>query len=123
MIEGVDGLLRLATELEVSGPRAQAASYKATQVEGHRMRDDWRQAVTGATGLPGLPAALSYDMLPTGLRSVTTEVGFDDRGQGELANLVEFGSSEHPPIRPAAERVLKGGEDRLTKFLETIEPL
>lgn len=123
MIDGADGLDRLAADLLVAGSRAQAETYKATRVEANAMRDEWRQEVSGARGLPGLPAALSYDVLPDGLRGITAEVGYDDEGQGELGNIVEFGTSEQGPIRQAGPQVLEHGADRLERFLSGLDPL
>lgn len=115
-------LHRLLLDLEQAGPAAERASYKALQVEAHAMRDDWREALSGAQWR-NAARAVSYDMLPTGLRRLTAEVGFDDRGQGELGNLLEFGSSTQGPLRPAGARVLKDGADRLEKYLSRIDPL
>lgn len=117
-----DELIDLARALDVSGEKAQAASYKATVVEAHKMRDEWRKEVGGGT-FSQAAAAISYDILPTGLRSITAEVGFDDRGQGELGNIIEFGSSRQGPIHPAGQKVVDGGASRLEKYLGTLDPL
>lgn len=119
----MNDLIRLIADLEAAGPKAQAASYTAMQVEGHRMKDDWRDIVSGARALPGLPGAVSYDLHVTGLRSLDLEVGYEHRGQGELGNLAEFGSSTEGPLRPAGQRVLNGGADRLEKYLLGLDPL
>lgn len=118
-----DDLRKLEADLLAAGPEAQRQSYKATVVQAHKMRDEWRGIVSGVTGLGGLEPAISYDILPAGLRSVTAEVGFDKRGQGNLGNLAEFGSSTQGPIRPGGERVLKNGAEGLDKFLGGLDPL
>lgn len=117
-----DELAKLAADLEVAGEEALKQSYKATRVEAHKMRDAWRAEVGRGT-FRQAAAAISYDLLPTGLRSITAEVGFDKRGQGNLGNIIEFGSSTTGPIHPAGEKVLKGGADGLAKFLEGLDPL
>lgn len=118
-----DDLTRLVHDLTVAGEKAQEQSHKALKVEGHQMRDDWRAVVSGARGLPGLARALSYDVRATGLRELTAEVGYDKVGQGNLGNIVEYGSSQQGPIRPAGERVLNDGASRLEKFLAGLDPL
>lgn len=114
---------RLIADLEVAGPKAQAATYKAMQFEGHQMKDDWRDIVSGARGLPGLAGAVSYDLHVDGLRGLDLEVGYDQEGQGELGNIAEYGTSTQGPKRPAGKRVLTGGADRLEKYLGGLDPL
>lgn len=116
-------LEKLTADLLAAGPKAEAASYAALRFEAHKMRDDWRQRVSGAKGLRGLEPALGYDILPAGLRSITAEVGFDDRGQGELGNIAEYGTSTQGPKRPAGKQVLAGGADRLERYLGGLDPL
>jgi hypothetical protein len=118
-----DDLHRLAADLEIAGPRAQREAYSALRFEGQAMKQEWRGIVSGARGLPGLAGAVSYDVTAKGLRSLELEVGYDQRGQGELGNIAEFGTSTQGPKRPAGERVLKGGVDRLEKFLASLDPL
>ena len=115
-----DDLRQLAADLEAAGPRAQREAYTALVVEAHAMKDDWRTRVTGVRGLPGLAAAVSYDVTVTGLREITAEIGYDQRGQGELGNIAEFGSSRHGPIRPAGRDVLLAGAQRYETYLARI---
>lgn len=116
-------LAKLTADLMVAGEKAQAASYKALQVEAHTMKDEWRRIVSGARGLQHLPRSISYDVTVSGLRSLTAEVGYDQTGQGNLGNIVEFGSSQQGPIRPAGARVLNNGAKRLEKYLSGLDPL
>lgn len=112
-----DDLAKLAADLNVVGEQAEKASYKALVVEASNMRDDWRKRVGGGS-FAGARAALDYDVLPTGLRAITAEVGFRKEGQGKLGNVLEFGTSRSGgPIRPAGADVLRGGADRLEKYL------
>lgn len=118
-----DDLSRLLVDLAKAGPKAQAASYAAVKVEAYKMRSEWQDAVKGSRRLRGLPAAVGYDILPTGLLSIAAEVGYDQRGQGELGNIAEFGTSTQGPVMPAGAKVLKGGADRLEKYLGGLDPL
>lgn len=117
-----EDLARLTADLSVAGENAEKASYKALVVEAHKMRGDWRTAIGGGA-FRGATAALDYDIHPTGLRSVTAEVGFRKQGQGNLGNILEFGTSTQGPVRPAAAKVLKDGADRLETFLLKLEAL
>lgn len=117
-----DDLNRLAADLHVAGEKAQEQSYKALVVEAHKMKTEWRSIVGGGT-FRQAASQINYDIIPTGLRSIAAEVGYDPRGQGKLDNIIEFGTSEHGPIHPAGERVLKGGADRLEKYLAGLDPL
>lgn len=116
-------LAKLIRDLEIAGPKAQAASYSVMQVEAHKMKDEWRGIVRGARALRGLEAAVSYDLHVTGLRGLEVEVGYDQKGQGELGNIAEYGTSTQGPKRPATKQVLDNGADRLEKYLGTLDPL
>lgn len=115
-------LEKLTADLLAAGPKAEAASYAALRFEAHKMRDDWRAAVGGG-GFRGATVALDYDIVPTGLRSITAEVGYSKRGQGNVGNILEYGTSSQGPIRPAGKQVLQGGADRLEKYLGGLDPL
>ena len=67
-----------------------------------------------------LAQTLSYDVV-----GLSGEVGYEDRGQGELAGIYEFGSARrapHPTLYPAAERESERFEryaaDALEKAIE-----
>lgn len=113
-----EDLRRLVIDLEKAA-RVDVDARKLVQVEARSMKDDWRQAVTGARNLRGLPSAITYDTQDTPA-GATAEVGYEKRGQGSLGNIVEFGGSRHGPIRPAGERVLRAGADRLEKYLSDL---
>lgn len=112
----------LVGDLERSSAQVHRVAEKAVEVEAYRMKQDWRQRVSGARALGGLPAAINYDITTTP-NVVTAEVGYDDEGQGELGNLVEFGSSRQGPIRPAGADVLKAGADGLENYLRRVDLL
>ena len=89
-------------------PAVRPVLMKAAQ----NVKDDARAAVSGHPSWRRLAHTINYDMY--GLEG---EVGYDDRGQGELAGIYEFGSSRrapHPTLIPAA----KAEEDRFVQALE-----
>lgn len=122
MIDGVEELRQLEVDLANAGDKAQEQGYGALRHEAREMRDDWRAAV-GSGPFRGASAALSYDVMPTGLREITAEVGFEKEGQGNLGNILEHGTSTQGPVRPAGEQVVTAGADRLERFLATLDPL
>ena len=70
---------------------------KAVQVTAFKVKTVWRTKLGGSSTLPGLPAALSYDV-EADAGSVDAEIGFDkSKGQGPLGNISEFGS---PTVAP-----------------------
>lgn len=117
-----DDLQKLTVDLERAGGRADVDARKAVQVEAFKMKAEWRQIVTGARNLGGLASAVTYDtrLIPSGAEA---EVGYEQRGQGELGNIAEFGTSTQGPKRPAGAAVLKAGADRLEKYLGGLDPL
>jgi hypothetical protein len=105
-----------------SAAQVHRIAEKAAEVEAFRMKQDWRQRVSGARGLHGLPAAVNYDITVTS-NVVTAEVGYDDIGQGELGNIAEYGTSTQGPKRPAGKDVLKAGADGLEEYLRRVDLL
>lgn len=87
------------------------------------MKQDWQRRVQGARGLPGLAGAVTYDVGLFGLRSFELEVGYEQRGQGELGNIAEFGTSTQGPKRPAGAAVLRDGAARLERYLAGLDLL
>ena len=78
-------------------PEAQKVVKKAVQ----NVKDDARSRVSGHPSWKRLASTINYDMF-----GLEAEVGYDDRGQGELAGIYEFGSARrgpHPTLIPAAQ--------------------
>lgn len=115
-------LRKLTVDLERAGAEAERRAVPALAVEGSKMKTEWRQAVTGPAWRQAANA-INYDIIPLSLRGVAVDVGYDQRGMGELGNIIEFGTSTQGPIRPAGARVLKDGADRLEKYMSGISPL
>jgi hypothetical protein len=117
-----DDLRRLAVDL------AQAAGAvdprRFVQVEAFRVKQDWQREWTGIGGMPHIAGAVTYDTKLTG-NGAQAEIGPDpDRIQGPLDNIVEFGSSQHAPIRAVTPRLVKDAGDRMEKYLaEQVEDI
>lgn len=73
---------------------------KALRVTAHKVRDDWREPLSGSEYLPGGAAAVSYDL--KGAASLTgsalsAEIGPELKGQGPLVGMLEYGT---PTVGP-----------------------
>lgn len=99
-------------------PVALVAPARAVVKKGaQNIKDDTR------ANLPGrwwgrLERTVSYDVQGLG-----AEVGYEDRGQGELAGIYEFGSARrdpHPTLYPAAGRELPRFERALLDAAEKV---
>lgn len=89
-------LTKLAADLGEVARSARPNVRKATQVTAQKVRDSWREKLAGSATLPGLPAALSYD-IESNAGGVEAEVGFDKQGQGNLGVFSEYGSVNNAP--------------------------
>lgn len=70
---------------------------KAVQVTAFKVKTAWRTKLGGSSTLPGLPAALSYDV-EADSGSVDAEIGFDkSKFQGPLGVFSEYGSVHNAP--------------------------
>ena len=58
-----------------------------------RMKAD----ASGHRHLPGLARTVNYDV-ETGADYIEVEVGFEKKGQGNLANIAAFGTSRNGPV-------------------------
>jgi hypothetical protein len=90
---------------------------KFVQVEAHQVKQDWQREWSDIKGMPHIGRSVTYDtnLTATGAEA---EVGPDPaRTQGPLDNIVEFGSSQHGPIRAVTPRLVKDAGDRMERYL------
>lgn len=84
------------------------------------VKNDTRDSISSHPSWKRLASTVNYDIVGQSADGgVSAEVGYDDRGQGELAGIYEFGSSRrapHPTLFPAAGRELP----RLEKAMSTL---
>lgn len=88
-------LTRLAVDLTQSPVRLQIAAATALEVHARKVADGMKADATGHRSLPRLQDYVSYERKGIGLEY---EVGFDKRGQGNLANIAAFGTSKNAPV-------------------------
>lgn len=79
------------------------------------VKDDARARVSSHPSWRKLAPTINYDTF--GLLS--GEVGYDDRGQGELAGIAEFGSARHAP-HPALVPASQAEADRFVQALADV---
>lgn len=124
MIFDSSELHKLVADLGDMPRRVQAQSVPIIRRAGLQMKEDWAARWTGISGMPHLAGSISYDV-EIGLRGVEVEVGPDpERTQGPLDNIAEFGSSQHPPIRPVSNEVLEREAQNLERVVGAmVKPL
>jgi hypothetical protein len=99
----------LAADLVSASLRTLPAVEKVTEVAAVKIKKDAQKRIKAADQhgrLPGYPSSITYDTATRGV-SVSAEIGPDkDRNQGPLGNVLEYGTSDTPPIphlQPALE--------------------
>ena len=101
-------LTALADDLDAAPAKASGAMRATTQVALRKIRDDGRTFASGLSFLPHLPSTITYETHdhPWG---VSGEAGPENRGQGSLGHLIEYGtptSAPHAYMAPAFDREL-----------------
>lgn len=90
-------LLALADSFDDASPRLMRSIRPVVERAGVGMKKRMAAAASGHRHLPGLARTVEYDV-DQGLRSISLEVGFRKEGQGNLANIAAFGTSDTPPV-------------------------
>src|ERR1044072_3918036 len=90
-------LMALADLFGDASPRLMRAVRPVVERAGVGMKKRMVSQASGLRGLGGLPATVEYDV-DQGLRFISVEVGFRKEGQGNLANIAAFGTSDTPPV-------------------------
>lgn len=91
---------------------------KVVKRAGQNVKDETRARVSSHPSWKRLASSVNYDV--SGLE---VEVGYDDRGQGELAGIYEFGSSRrapHPTLIPVAQAEEERFVEALAKVAGTL---
>lgn len=113
MSDGFDlsGLDRLAADLNGAGNAVLPFTATALGRTSMNVKKTWQGKVSGAPGMPGLAAAVSYDVKTTG-GIVEAEIGYDkNRYQGPLGNISEFGSPTLAPRGYGAAALQENADD------------
>ena len=87
----------LADDFTTAAARVVPALVPVAHRAGANMKRQMKRDASGHRNLPALPRYVQYDVdvHPT---SVSVEVGFRKEGQGNLANIAAFGTSNNAPI-------------------------
>lgn len=83
------------------------------------VKDDTRSRISPHPSWSKLAPTVNYDTFG----DLEAEVGYDDRGQGELAGIYEFGSARrapHPTLIPAAQAEEERFVQALARVAETL---
>lgn len=87
----------LAAEQRIAADWVMAAIVPVAGRAGQNIKAGIRRSASGHTRLPHLSRAVSYDVNVSPTR-VEVEVGFDQSGQGNLANIAVYGTSKTAPF-------------------------
>lgn len=86
---------RLAADLSRAPGRIQREAPKVFEVAANKIKKSLRRDASGHHYLQsGFEFKVNYDRLGP----LAYEIGFDDEGQGELANIAVYGSVNNAPI-------------------------
>ena len=93
-----------SSELEVLAASFDSASLRlipalrpTMERAGVGIKKRMQSAASGHRRLAGLARTVEYDV-DQGVTSISVEVGFRKEGQGNLANILAFGTSDTPPL-------------------------
>ena len=88
-------LLKLAVDVGNAPVKRAENLIPALTVTGHKVRDDWREPLSGSEYLPGGAASVTYEV-KTGASllgsAVSVEIGPELKGQGPLVGMLEYGT-------------------------------
>jgi HK97 gp10 family phage protein len=117
----------LASHLEQAG-RAMIPEARAVVKKGAtNIKNETRAKVSHHPTWKRLAASVNYDMTGSNAVQASAEVGYDEKGQGKLGNIAEFGSSKkapHPALIPAARaEEPRFAEAMLKAAMKTLEGL
>ena len=98
----VSGLTRLSGDLGRASAKTVTATRAVVAKGALNVKNDTRKNISQHPSWKRLASTVNYEVV-----GLSAEVGYEDRGQGELAGIYEFGSSRrgpHPTLYPAADR-------------------
>lgn len=97
----------LALDFAQAGRRTQLAAVKAVTMAGELIERDARMFASGIGHAPHYPESITHDVT-IGTAGIEVEIGPDkDLPQGDLGNILEFGTAKNAPIThlgPAFDR-------------------
>lgn len=85
---------RLALDLSRAPGRIQRSAAKVMLVAANKIKKGMRRDADGHDYLPHIGYTVNYDKLG----DLSYEIGFDKEGQGNLANVLVYGSVNNAPV-------------------------
>lgn len=114
----VSGLAELVVDLDKATSRMLPEVAAVLGKAGGNIKRDTQRRWGGMRHLPKLPGLVSYDVAH-GFGKVYVEVGPEHIGQGELANVAEFGTVNNAP-RPGLSPSLDEEEPKTVLALDAL---
>lgn len=105
----------LAAHLSAAPAKVIASIVPVAHRAGVAIKRTMKADASGHKGLGGLPGRVSCDV-DASATSVAVVVGFDKRGQGNLANIAAFGSVNNAPVMD----ITRGLSAEIPKFVEWV---
>lgn len=114
----------LAADLSHAARVAPENVGKAVAVTAKKVRDGWREPLSGSESLPGGAAAVTYDLKGSSAltgSAISAEIGPELKGQGPLVGMLEYGTPTTGPRGYGAEALRKNQEDFERGILRAVE--
>lgn len=105
----------LARDLAAAPAKVIPAIVPVANRAGVSMKGVMRRDASGHGHLPGLSRTVEYDVT-VDATSVTVDVGFRKQGQGNLANIAAFGTSNNAPVMD----ITRGLTAEVPKFMRWV---
>jgi len=106
---------KLATELAAAPAKVIPALVPTANRAGVSIKRVMKSDAAGHSHLPGLSRAVEYDV-EVDATSITVDVGFRKEGQGNLANVAAFGTSNNAPVMD----ITRGLTAEVPKFMKWV---
>lgn len=113
----MDDLDRLVHDLDGITSKAHRGIVAATKFSAHAAKEQARENASGSRWLPHLPRTITYDV-DAGVDEIRASVGPENRGQGSLGHIFEYGSptsGAHLPVNQAVDGEMDDYEAALAK--------
>jgi len=109
-------ILKLARDIGQVPANSGERLRQATEITSRRIKDAWREKLSGSEQLKHLPRAVDYDLgsgvTRGGGGEITSEIGFDKaRTQGPLGSISEYGTPRTPGRGFGAASLAENEED------------
>ena len=117
MIFDFHELTRLKADIEREAHQIVSETGAVVKKGATNIKTDWRSNAAASSGVHAAqyPATINFDMKG----DLEAEIGPDKRGQGNLGNLLEYGSVKNPP-HSDGKRAADKEEPRFEKELEKL---